>query len=71
MELSDLFRKFAAKKRRKEFDMVFLGIIGITLIIIGVMALMSNEKPKPRKPKKKVHSPWDKDPFFGTPLEKF
>ena len=57
--------------------MIFLGIIGITLIIIGAMALMIPENEKPKKPWKspKNHhrnsDPWDKDIFYGTPLQKF
>ena len=47
-------------------------ILGGCLIGLGV-GLMSTDRTelKKRNPKKKVRSTWDKDPFFGTPLEKF
>lgn len=50
--------------------MIFLGMIGITLVFIGVTALMSDEKPKPKAKKPRRRSVWDDDPFFGTPLQK-
>lgn len=52
--------------------MLILGIIGILFVLIGVMALMSDEKPKPKakSKKKRKRTVWDDDPFYGTPLQK-
>jgi hypothetical protein len=54
--------------------MFLLGTIVIAGIVIGVMSLIIDEKPKHKKPWKKnisrKRSIWDKDPFFGTPLQK-
>ena len=54
--------------------LMILGAIAIGLGIGMLDHASGLDKPKtkkPWKPKKKVRSPWDRDPFFGTPLEKF
>ena len=51
--------------------MFFIGTIIISIVAIGAVALMSDEKPTPKKKKKsRKRSKWDDDPFFGTPLQK-
>lgn len=49
-----------------------LMIIGTLAVILGI-GMMSDDKPKSWKSKNKDRrlSPWDKDPFYGTPLQKF
>ena len=59
-------------KRRNVMDMLIIGIIGIAALIIGVMHFMSNKNPtSKKKSRRKKSDPWDDDPFFGTPLQKF
>lgn len=46
-------------------------MIIIAFVIIGVMAMMSDEEPIPKNENKpRRRSVWDDDPFFGTPLQK-
>jgi len=38
-------------------------------LVFGLV--FGNDKPKEKEWKPKKKSPWDKDPFYGTPLQKF
>jgi len=40
-------------------------------IVIGLVFGLAFGNDKPEKHKSKKKSPWDKDPFYGTPLQKF
>ena len=53
-------------------------LIGVVFGLVGGLLRMYfdpwsiDEKKQPTKKKnKKKKSPWDKDPFFGSPLQKF
>ena len=57
--------------------MTFFGAIAIGIIIGAIGGVLKHfldpdSEKKPWKSKKsRKPTPWDKDPFFGTPLQKF
>lgn len=57
--------------------MTFLKILLVSVVIGLIGGLLKHyldpwsTEEKKKSPKKKKKSPWDDDPFFGTPLQKF
>jgi len=63
--------KLLSLHRTKEETIMWWYIPLGALVGLVFGLVFGNDKPKEKEWKPKKKSPWDKDPFYGTPLQKF